>query len=63
MSISATSSSKASDIDAGIFARSATSTAPAATSVNVCPNPQQAPSHAALALLRSPVTSVDTAAR
>ena len=48
---------------AGISVRHTTSTAPAASSVSVCPSPQQAPSHAALALLRSPVTSVDTAAR
>jgi len=42
-SMRATQSSKASDARAGISARRITSTVPTATSVSVCPSPQQTP--------------------
>ena len=62
-SITATANSNRSEARAGISARRNTSAAPAVTSASVCPMPQHAPSHAAFRPLRSPVTSVETAAR
>src|SRR2546421_71921 len=60
-SMIATNSSKTSAIRAGISARRTTSDAPTMTSESVWPTPHEAPSIAARTLLRSPVTSVDTA--
>ena len=61
--MSATHNSNASDTRTGISARRITSTAPTTINAKVWPRPQQTPRNAAFELLRSPVTSVDTAAR